>query len=314
MIRETPMMRQYVELKEQAQGCILFFRMGDFYEMFGEDAKVASRVLAIALTSRDKSDPNPIPMCGVPFRAVDNYLAKMVDAGYKVAIADQVEDPKLAKGLVRREITRVVTPGMFTDPNHLPAKDNRFLASLCFAKGQVGLAFLDLASGEFRATSLEPGPPLNDELARVEPAELVLAESQMAHAGLARLSPDAAELPRSSYPGNPPSLGQARDILGRRLPEDWDQAPTPALIAAAMAWGVVTGTQRRTPDHVESLEPIPGGRPSGAGRRGRRNLELFRSIAGGTKKGSLLGAVDQTSTPMGGGFCGSGWVFPSTTL
>jgi DNA mismatch repair protein MutS len=204
---------------------------------------------------------------------------------------------------------------MFTDPNHLPAKDNRFLASLCFAKGQVGLAFLDLASGEFRATSLEPGPPLNDELARVEPAELVLAETQMAHAGLSRLSPDAAELPRSSYPGNPPSLAEARDILGRRLPEDWDQAPTPALIAAAMAWGVVTGTQRRTPDHVESLSlyQVEGHLVLDAGAR--RNLELFRSIAGGTKKGSLLGAVDQTSTPMGGRLlAASGWVFPSTTL
>ena len=293
------MMRQYWQLKEQAGDCVLFFRMGDFYEMFEEDAKVASRVLAIALTSRDKNDPDPTPMCGVPFRAVDNYIAKMVEAGHKVAIADQVEDPKLAKGLVRRDITRVITPGMFTDPNHLEPKDNRFLAALHFSREQAGLACLDLSSGEFRASRVPLGPPLNDELARLEPAELVLAENQSAHPGLSRLSPDIQELPRSFHPGRPPSPRQAAEILGRRAPEDWEHLGAEALGAAAMAWAKVQETQRSNPDHVEdlSLYQVEGHLVLDAAAR--RNLELFRSIAGGGRQGSLLGALDMSSTPMG---------------
>ena len=298
-LKDTPMMRQYWELKEQVGDCVLFFRMGDFYEMFEEDAKVASRVLAIALTSRDKKDPDPTPMCGVPFRAVDSYIAKMVESGHKVAIADQVEDPKLAKGLVKREITRVVTPGMFTDPNHLEPKDNRFLAALCFGKDQAGLACLDLSSGEFRASRVSLGPPLNDELARLEPAELVLAESQASHPALSRLNPDILELPRSLHLGRPPTLNQSADILDRRAPEDWEHSPAEAIAAAAMAWAKVQETQRTSPDHVEDLAlyRVEGHLVMDAGAR--RNLELFRSIAGGGRQGSLLDAVDMSATPMG---------------
>ena len=298
-VKDTPMMRQYWQLKEQVGDCVLFFRMGDFYEMFEEDAKTASRVLAIALTSRDKKDPDPTPMCGVPFRAVDSYIAKMVEAGHKVAIGDQVEDPKMAKGLVKREITRVITPGMFTDPNHLEPKDNRFLAALHFGKDQVGLACLDLSSGEFRASRVFLGPPLNDELARLEPAELVLAESQASHPGLSRLSPDLLELPRSLHPGRPPTPRQAADILDRRAPEEWEHVPPEAIGAAAMAWAKVQETQRKSPDHVEDLAlyRVEGHLVLDAGAR--RNLELFRSIAGGGRQGSLLGAVDMTATPMG---------------
>jgi DNA mismatch repair protein MutS len=297
--RDTPMFRQYLELKNQVPDCILFFRMGDFYEMFFEDAVVASKILAIQLTSRDKNDPDPVPMCGVPFRAVDAYLAKMVEAGFKVAVCDQVEDPRKAKGLVRRDITRVVTPGMFIDPQHLPARDHRFLAALCLTGGEAGLASLDLASGEFRATALELGPPLVDELARLEPAELIVAESQAAHPALADLGP-AGDLPRSLYQGRPPTQRQAEDILAARLPADADAPPAPALMAAAMAWSVVVGTQRCEPEHVERLELYRVEGHLALDAAARRNLELFRSIAGASRKGSLVHAVDQTSSPMGG--------------
>jgi DNA mismatch repair protein MutS len=292
------MFRQYLELKAQVPDCILFFRMGDFYEMFFEDAVVASKVLAIQLTTRDKSDPEPVPMCGVPYRAVDSYLAKMVEAGYKVAVCDQVEDPRQAKGLVRREITRVVTPGMFTDPNHLPARDNRYLAAVCLTGGEAGLASLDLASGEFRATSLEAGPPLADELARLEPVELVVAESQEHHPALAELGA-AAELPQSLYSGRPPTPRQAEEMLAERLPAE-GELPGPALAAAAMAWAVVVGTQRTAPEHVEGLALYRVEGHLVLDATARRNLELFRSLAGGGRKGSLLGAVDLTSSPMGG--------------
>ncbi len=297
--RDTPMFRQYLELKAQVPDCILFFRMGDFYEMFFEDAVVASKILGIQLTSRDKNDPNPVPMCGVPFRAVDSYLAKMVEAGWKVAVCDQVEDPRKAKGLVRREITRVVTPGMFIDPQHLPARDHRFLAALCLTGGEAGLASLDLSSGEFRATAVELGPPLVDELARLEPAELIVTENQASHPALANLGL-ASDLPRSLYNGRPPSIRQAEDILSTRLPQEDDDPPDPALIAAAMAWSVVVGTQRCEPEHVERLELYRVEGHLALDAAARRNLELFRSIAGGSRKGSLVHAVDQTNSPMGG--------------
>ncbi len=296
--RDTPMLRQYLELKAQVPDCILFFRMGDFYEMFFEDAVVAAKVLGIQLTSRDKDSPDPVPMCGVPFRAVDAYLAKMIEAGFKVAVCDQVEDPKKAKGLVRREITRVVTPGMFIDPQHLPAHEPRWLAALCLVGGRAGLACLDLSSGEFRATALEPGPPLADELARLEPAELVVAESQQNHPALGGLEA-VAHTPRSTYPGRPPTPAQAVQALGERLAPAEDDPPPAAVVAAAMAWEVVASTQRCRPGHVERLELYRVETHMVLDAAARRNLELFRSIAGGTRAGSLIAAVDRTHTPMG---------------
>ncbi|MGD8561394.1 MAG: DNA mismatch repair protein MutS [Desulfarculaceae bacterium] len=300
LAKDTPMLRQYLSIKEEVPDCILFFRMGDFYEMFFEDAKVASKVLSIALTSRHKDQPDPIPMCGVPCRAVDAYLAKMVEAGFKVAVCDQVEDPKKAKGLVRREITRVASPGMFTDPNHLPAKDHRFLAALCLSTREAGLACLDLSSGEFQACTLLAGPPLNDELARLEPAELVLAESQMEHPLLSSLTPEAAALPRTAYSGKPPAASLALDILSERLPPGGEDWPGVALSAAAMAWSVVLATQRTRPEHVERLSLYRVDNHLVLDATARRNLELFRSIASGGRKGSLLHAVDMTVTAMGG--------------
>ncbi|MCF8042456.1 MAG: DNA mismatch repair protein MutS [Desulfarculaceae bacterium] len=308
------MLRQFFEIKEQVPDCILFFRMGDFYEMFFEDAVVASKVLSIALTSRDKDHPDPIPMCGVPYRAVDAYLAKMIEEGYKVAVCDQVEDPKQAKGLVKREITRVVSPGMFTDPNHLPPREHRYLAAIYFARESLGLACLDLASGEFLATTLLPGPALADELARLEPAELVLAETQAAHPGLGDLGPMGASLPRSLITGRPPSPSQARQTLDGRLPEDEDEAAEPALVAAALAWSAVLNTQRTSPEHIEHLSLYQVSSHLVLDAAAQRNLELFRSIAAGGRKGSLLHAVDQTATPMGGRLLKQWLAFPLRSL
>src|SRR5512137_2663772 len=175
MSKLSPLMEQYYREKKLYPDALLLFRVGDFYETFAEDAVVVARDLNITLTSRQKDDVgNKIPLAGVPYHALEVYLAKLIRAGHKVAVCDQVEDPRLAKGLVKREITRVVSPGMFIDPEHLPAKDHRFLAGIHLGKESWGLAFLDLASGEFMAAALEPGPSLAHELARLEPAELVL--------------------------------------------------------------------------------------------------------------------------------------------
>ena len=173
---QTPMMKQYFALKAEYEDCILFYRMGDFYEMFYEDAKIGARVLDIALTARDRE--KKIPMAGVPYHAVDSYLAKMVRAGYKVAICEQMTAP--GSGLVEREVVRVVTPGTVLDEKSLERKENNYLMSLHrSSKGLMGLAFCDLSTGEFVATEFEItdlAKQLSDELIRFSPSECILPE------------------------------------------------------------------------------------------------------------------------------------------
>jgi len=170
----TPLMKQYSDIKAQYPDTILFFRMGDFYEMFGEDAVEASGLLQIALTSRDKGKENPVPMCGVPYHAAETYLAKLVQSGKRVAVCEQVEDPRNAKGLVRREVVRVVTPGTHI-PQDLPTdSSNRFVLCLYPRDRISGMAYADLTTGEFRV--LETTSTWEDELVRLEPIEVLVSE------------------------------------------------------------------------------------------------------------------------------------------
>jgi DNA mismatch repair protein MutS len=148
----SPAMQQYVEVKERHPDCIIFFRMGDFYEMFFEDAVTASRVLSITLTSRNKNREDAIPLCGFPFHAASGYIAKLIENGFKVAVCEQMEDPKLARGVVKREVVRVITPGLVLDTENLDAKENNYLAALTVRNGLLALAFVDISTGEFRVT------------------------------------------------------------------------------------------------------------------------------------------------------------------
>ena len=150
----TPMKRQYNAIKEQNQDCILFFRLGDFYEMFDEDAKLAAKELDLTLTTRDRSKPKEeqTPMCGVPYHSVDSYISRLVSKGYKVAICEQLEDPALAKGIVQRDITRIVTPGTVTEGSMLEESKNNYMACLYGLDGKFGLAFCDVSTGAFYAT------------------------------------------------------------------------------------------------------------------------------------------------------------------
>src|SRR5437868_13751606 len=170
----TPLMRQYSSIKQEHPSALLFFRLGDFYEMFFEDAVVASKELQITLTSRNKEKGVAIPMCGVPYHAAEGYISKLIRKGYKVAVCEQVEDPRLAKKLVRREVTRVVTPGTAADA--LNSEENNFLAALAEINGAAGFAALDLSTGEFRATEFQ-GPEaarrVAEELAQLRPRELI---------------------------------------------------------------------------------------------------------------------------------------------
>src|SRR5947209_3183569 len=171
----TPLMRQYAAIKKEHPQTLLFFRLGDFYELFFEDAVLAARELQITLTSRNKEKGIDIPMCGVPYHAAENYISKLIRKGYKVAICDQVEDPKVAKKLVRREVTRVVTPGTATDSS-LSSEENNFLAAVTQVGAGVGFAALDLSTGEFRATEFQGTDAerrIQDELEQLKPKELL---------------------------------------------------------------------------------------------------------------------------------------------
>ena len=177
----TPMMKQYHEVKRRFPGKLVFFRLGDFYEMFYEDAVLASRELEITLTARNKDKSgSPIPMCGVPYHSVDGYIARLMKKGHKIAICEQVEDPRTAKKLVHREVTRVLTPGTVVEEMLLEPKDHNYLGSLCITEEGVGLAFMDLSTADFLATEFpvdESWQKAIDEFTRFTPKELVLAES-----------------------------------------------------------------------------------------------------------------------------------------
>src|SRR5579864_6840168 len=171
----TPMMQQYRELKARDPEALLLFRMGDFYEMFGEDAERGAALLGLTLTSRDKG-PNAIPMAGFPHPALESYLAKLVQAGQRTAVCEQVEDPRVAKGLVKREVVRVVTPGTLTDESLLDPKVANYLAALVEVRGKVGLAWVELSTGQFSLTSVSR-KELADEISRINPAETLISET-----------------------------------------------------------------------------------------------------------------------------------------
>jgi len=214
-------MRQYSAIKKEHPTALLFFRLGDFYELFFDDAVLAAKELQITLTSRNKEKGVAIPMCGVPFHAADGYISKLIRRGYKVAICDQVEDPRLAKKLVRREVTRVVTPGTAADSS-LNAEENNFLAAVVVRDDRAGFAALDLSTGEFRATEFsgERAPQrIEEELQQLRPKELLYASSAPLFDAFGRLGADANSRPAAAGPAT----------LAMTPLDDWIFAPDHAI-------------------------------------------------------------------------------------
>ena len=299
----TPAMRQYWEIKERYPDSILFFRMGDFYEMFFDDAVTASKVLEITLTKRGKSGGEDIPLCGVPYHAADGYLAKLVRHGFKVAVCEQMEDPKTAKGVVKRDVVRVVTPGTATDSQNLDAKSNSFLMAIHRADGKFGLAFLDLTTGEFLVTELSDIQSLKDEIGRLEPKEVIVSEGDDEQIGFLRDALDGVVINRL-----PPDRFD-HDRAFRSITEHFkvislDGFGLSGLKAATSAAGAVLYYIKDT-QKVETL-PISGIKRYSLDDylfiddSARRNLELAANLQNGGKKGSLLGLMDETVTSMGG--------------
>ena len=289
-------------VKGEHPGAILLFRMGDFYELFFEDAQNASKVLGLTLTSRDKASDNPIPMAGFPYHQLDAYLQKLIHAGFRAAICDQVEDPKKAKGLVRREVTRVVTPGTLTDDQLLDPRQSNFLACVAPSKSGIGLAWLELSTGRFLVTDLQPSQ-LHDELARIRPAECLIPESA---------SQDSQILIRRGDSQSPlittrPDWCFAREECKRLLNEHFgtltlegfDIDDTPAVTAAGALLDYVRETQRTTLPHIVRIEVWRRSRHMIIDEATRRSLELDQTLRDGRRDFTLLGVMDETRTPMG---------------
>ncbi len=305
--RITPMLAQYLEVKQANADCLVLFRLGDFYECFFEDAVRASELLEITLTARGKGEDR-FPMAGIPYHAAKAYLGRLVEAGLKVAVVEQVEDPAEAKGLVRREVTRILTPGMVLEADALDPRTERLVAALALGEAGGAVAFLDVSTGALRAAHLASDRGLGDELARAAPRELLFeGEAEGARvAGLAARVP-AASLGRGDAEvfGDPRS---ARGHLLRHLHVDTlagygvPDGPEGDLVAVAVAAALryAARTQKRDAVHADRLSVYHPGDHLVLDDATRANLEVLRSLADGKKQGSLLGIVDKTVTAMGG--------------
>ncbi len=299
-----PAMRQYVEIKADYEDCILLFRMGDFYEMFFEDAVTAARVLDIALTSRNKGKEDSIPLCGFPYHSASPYIAKLIDAGFKVAVCEQVEDPKLAKGVVKREVVRVVTPGLVIDADNLDDGENNFLAALYIAGNSMGLAFLDISTGEFRVTDGEDREFFLARLAGLDFREILLEEKSAGKWLVNALSQPGDKRRVNFIPADYFDRGKAdsllREYFNERQLQGVDLDKHPASVAAAGAvLRYVTETQKTRPCHINSILWYGMDGCLILDEAAKRNLELFSTIAGNNKKGSLFHVLDETVTAMG---------------
>jgi len=328
MNRQTPMIQQYLSIKENYPDCVLFFRMGDFYEMFFEDAKTASSVLDITLTTRERGMPEPAPLCGVPYHSVDSYLARMVEAGYKVAICEQIEDPKEAKGIVKRAVTRIVTPGTAVSPGHLTPKEPSYLAAMAINDNAFGLAFLDYSTGEFRATEVGSADEAMDELARMDAREIVTARDTLKNPEAGPLLEEftgAFDPPRGL--AHPDDLyfetGEARRRLLKHFRADTlegfgIESFSAAISAAGALLAYLEDTQAaESPpafelggaepvaipsplSHITTLSYYTSSEYMVLDDSSKRNLELTRTLRDNKAKGSLFWLIDFTATPMGG--------------
>lgn len=300
----SPMMVQYVETKKQYKDCILFYRLGDFYEMFFEDALTASKELEITLTGKECGLEERAPMCGVPYHAVDNYLNRLVQKGYKVAIAEQMEDPKLTKGLVRREVIRVVTPGTITSATALDETKNNYLMGIVYLGDSMGVAVADISTGDFLVTEVDSDRTLYDEINKFSPSEIICNDAfcmsgidlddmkERYHVTVSMLEPhffqeeSCKKVLREHFKVN--------SLEGLGL-GDYDCGVT----AAGAVLQYLYETQKNTLDHLTTIVPYSTGAYMVLDSSTRRNLELLETMREKQKRGSLLWVLDKTHTAMG---------------
>ena len=302
----TPMQRQYHDLKERNKDCILFFRLGDFYEMFDEDAKVAARELDLTLTTRDRGKPKEeqTPMCGVPFHSVDSYIARLVQKGYKVAICEQMEDPATAKGLVERDVTRIVTPGTVTESCMLDENRNNYIGCIYGESGKFGLTFCDISTGAFFVTTCSDPQSVASELGRFSPSEVLryganVDAEPIEDALFRRLSCCVDEGTGQQF-----QLEQSEEVLQRHFGAELSELGIAGMPEAVISAGSLLQTlltlQKNDLRHIRQLQYYTTGRFMELDLDARRNLELTETMRSKEKKGTLLWVLDKTHTAMGG--------------
>ena len=298
MANVTPMMQQYLDIKERYPGMILFFRLGDFYEMFFDDAITVSRELELTLTGKDCGLQERAPMCGVPYHAAETYINRLIGLGHKVAICEQLEDPALCKGLVKRDVIRIVTPGTVVEQSMLSERRNSYILALCADGKRAGVAFADVSTGEF-FTYESDASRLADELARIAPREIIADEGAMALADSL-----GAQVPVSPYAQGAFRLSSAKEALLHHFHvASLDVFGLRDLKMAARAAGALMrylgDTQKNALEHIATLRLYRREQYMALDRTARRNLELTESLRG-ERKGSLLALLDKTATSMGG--------------
>ncbi|NLT97663.1 MAG: DNA mismatch repair protein MutS, partial [Christensenellaceae bacterium] len=303
----SPMMRHYIELKEKYKDCILFYRLGDFYEMFFDDAILASRELEIVLTGRDCGLPERAPMCGVPYHSAQNYIDRLIAKGYKVAICEQLSDPAKNKGLVERDVIRVVTPGTVVDTASVAENENNYLLSLCVAEGRVGLAYTDVSTGAFYVSECaadEGFASVLGEVARIQPREIIYRAEDAAVIGALETAIKEQNIFVSEYPSFLFEKATAVDSLlrhfgvaslhGYGLSED-----IPGVFAAGALIDYLKETQKNALSHINTIQYHAASAYMALDMFTRANLELTKTLREGRVKGSLYSILDKTKTAMG---------------
>ena len=301
MKAHTPLLKQYFQVKEQHPGVLIAMRVGDFFEFYGDDAETAAAALEITLTGREDGKNGRVAMAGVPHHALEKYIARLLSKGYKVGICDQLEDPKKAKGLVKRDITRILTPGTVLEDSMLQSSQNNFLAALCVIDGKVGLSVLDPSTGDFQVTEIEGelhSEKLMQELARLRPAELLMNETSEAISNLAEHAMNTSITEYSS-----PGYSQAEAALQKQLNvshlQGFGCADKPAaIVAASMVLNYVKKNGVPT-DHIDTLSTYSTDDFMALDLATRKSLELVQNLSDGARSNTLLKVLDQTVTAMG---------------
>lgn len=288
--KHTPMMQQYLGIKKKYPEAYLFYRLGDFYELFFEDAVEVSRILELTLTSRNKNAAEQIPMCGVPHHSAQGYIDRLIELGHKVAICEQVEDPKTAKGMVKREVVRVVTPGTIMQSKAVEAKENNYLVAIHAISKGIGLAYVDLTTGEIKVTELEDEEAVLNELTALNCREVILPAGKFLSLQEILKNKYGIALSFPSEPDMPHPLNHLiEDFMDKEIKQVLD-----------LLLHYLSETQMRSLDHLQEVEEYQTKQFLIFGQEARRNLELSKSLRDGTKRGTLLWLLDETKTAMGG--------------
>lgn len=310
MAELTPMRKQYLETKEKYPDCLLFFRLGDFYEMFDDDARIASKELDLTLTTRDRNKNIPkeqrVPMCGVPYHSYEAYLARLVAKGYKVAICEQMEDPANAQGtVVERDVIRIVTPGTVVDASMLEEGRNNYIAAVYLAANQGGVCFCDISTGELSCTGFsgeETVQHIINEFGRFQPREVVLSEGAAEEELLVEVLTNRLECRIERSRERRFNLEKARELIEKQFenPSAMPQSQNEAARAVGALLNYLYETQKSDLGHIRTLNYYSTGRFMELDLTARRNLELTETLRGKEKRGSLLWVLDKTRTAMGG--------------